>query len=494
MGLRAVIAFVAVCLCMVSAPAVAQPVPFASRFPLVPAPDGHYLLDQLDCPFLYIADSPWLLAYTLTTAEADEYLSVRQAQGFTVLQLQILTDNYLLRNQAGQLPLGQLGDRGVPDLSDPNETFFNHLDTLINLAARHNLAVMLAPAWFGTGTNGWRRGLAQTGVYKARTFGQFLGTRYAHDSFPNVIGWIYGGQANPGAEIREIQALAEGIQSVEKNYPRLHTAEWQAPFSTRDQTPAVAWLNLNAIHTTEPNRTDAVLAQYQIYAAALRDYQRQPPQPAILIGSDDEDPSPDAFVRGVSPAVIRRQMWSALLSGSAGVAYGSVNGSIRRTDWREMQQLPVARQLRVVSEVLDALPWTQLIPDGLPDPRKPEAHRLIVSGNGTFYPYPGLTDTTPVSTTALMVSPSPGADYIVAAATPERSVVVVYVPPTGTMPRSFEIDLKQKQYHPLQAHWINPVTGESLTIKNIKASRQLLTTPGDNGTGQNDWLLVVRPR
>jgi hypothetical protein len=161
-----------------------------------------------------------------------------------------------------------------------------------------------------------------------------------------------------------------------------------------------------------------------------------------------------------------------------------------------VQQLPAARHLRVAATVLNALPWFELIPDALPDPRRADTHRLVVAGSGLFYPYPGLPDTTAATTPAPAgrVLPSPGSDYIVSAATPDRSVLLAYVPPGSAPGRSFEVDLSQKTPRPLLAVWVDPTTGEAFPINTLRAGRQVLTTPGLNHDGQTDWLLLVRPR
>jgi hypothetical protein len=57
----------------------------APMFPLRPISDGRYREDQADRPFLYHADTAWMLTLKLTPDEAEEYLQTRHAQDFNTI-------------------------------------------------------------------------------------------------------------------------------------------------------------------------------------------------------------------------------------------------------------------------------------------------------------------------------------------------------------------------------------------------------------------------
>ncbi|MBO0931930.1 apiosidase-like domain-containing protein [Fibrella aquatilis] len=462
-----------IALLLVATTALGQSVDFTNRFPLRSSANGHHLVDRQNRPFFYLADTPWTLGYQFTMAEVDDYLRTRQTQRFNVIQIQFLTDQFSYNKTAA----GQLALNNTLDLANRNEPFFAHLDSCIRRAADYGMAVMIAPAWLSCCSPGWHQGLRDNGTDKARAFGVFLGQRYHHTRFPNVLGWIHGGDSNPGGEMDELQALAEGIRQTEGTYPRLHTGHWGSPYSTRDQTPQVSWLNLNATYTYDPTRTDLGLYQYQVYAASLRDYQRVPVQPFFLIESHYESPDAADISTGTTAEVLRRQAWWSALSGATGVTYGSANCCGKRADWRTILTMPVAGQMRHLGTLMNQIAWHTLIPDGLPDPAQPDNHRLVVAGFGTFYPYPGPANDV-------------GADYIASAASPDKRLFVCYIPPTGTAQRTFTVDLRgfPRIRH---ARWLNPATGAVSQLLKLTSTRQPLTTPGDNGTGQNDWVLVV---
>jgi len=452
--------------------ALAQEFDFENRFPLRTSANGRYLIDQQNRPFFYQADTPWTLGYEWTMAEVDEYLRTRRAQGFNVIQIQVLTDQFNFNKDIGPLPLNY-----TTDLDNRNEAFFSHLDSCIRKAAEYGIAVMMAPAWLSCCSPGWHKGFNDNGAVKARLFGLFLGNRYFHAKFPNVMGWIHGGDSNPGMEMDEIQALAEGIRQTECTYPRQHTGHWGSPYSTRDQTPQVSWLNLNATYTYDATQLNLGLPQYQVYAASLRDYLRVPVQPFFLIESHYETPDSADIVSGATSSVIRRQAWWSVLSGSTGFAYGSANCCGKRADWQAVLTMSVAGQMRHLRTLMERIAWHTLVPDGLPNPTRPENHRLIVAGMGSFYAFPGP-------------SADLGTNYITAAASADKRLLIAYIPPTGTARRTFTVDLRGFR-SVRKARWLNPTTGAISPLPGLTPTRRIITTPGDNGTGHNDWVLIV---
>ncbi len=58
-------------------------------FPLKVSENRRHLVDQQGTPFLYQADTPWMLFTKLTETEAKEYITRRKEQGFTALQVML---------------------------------------------------------------------------------------------------------------------------------------------------------------------------------------------------------------------------------------------------------------------------------------------------------------------------------------------------------------------------------------------------------------------
>jgi hypothetical protein len=73
---------------------------------------------------------------------------------------------------------------------------------------------------------------------------------------------------------------------------------------------------------------------------------------------------------------------------------------------------------------------------------------------------------------------------------------MAYVPSTGTNPRTITVDMA-KLSGPANARWYNPTSGSYASIDEsplANSGSRDFTTPGDNGTGANDWILVLETR
>ena len=126
-------------------------------YPLKLSPNRRYLVDQRNVPFLIAGDSPQALMPTLSETEADRYFANRQAHGFNAAGwINVVSappcypathkdastyDN--IRPFRGFVAGGE--DYAHYDLTEPNEAYFARLDHMIQLAAKHGIAVFLDP-------------------------------------------------------------------------------------------------------------------------------------------------------------------------------------------------------------------------------------------------------------------------------------------------------------------------------------------------------------
>jgi hypothetical protein len=115
--------------------------------------------------------------------------------------------------------------------------------------------------------------------------------------------------------------------------------------------------------------------------------------------------------------------------------------------------------------LLDSIAWYDLVPSGL------DGMRDLVVGDG------GKVG---------------DEDYVVASATRAGDTLVAYVPSTGVASRSIELDMAAMS-GPARALWFNPTNGAYVDAGrgHPNQGRRTFTTPGDNGTGTNDWVLVL---
>jgi hypothetical protein len=98
-------------------------------------------------PFFYMADTAWMAFSNLSIGEWEEYTSFRKAQGFTALQVSILT--ILNDTSVGKetlLPFA-MGKNGKMDFSAPNETYCEKAVKMTGSLAGKGLVPALVVLW-----------------------------------------------------------------------------------------------------------------------------------------------------------------------------------------------------------------------------------------------------------------------------------------------------------------------------------------------------------
>ncbi len=181
---------------------------------------------------------------------------------------------------------------------------------------------------------------------------------------------------------------------------------------------------------------------------------------------DEEGPDGNGVNRFATQPVRRFQFWG-WLSGIAG--YVSGNGYVWpfRAGWRDHLGTQGAQDMARLNTLIRSLRWQNLVPSGLTGMKT-----LVPTGGGTL----------------------DGSDYIAAAAARGGTLLVAYVPPTGRASRSFTIDMTAMA-SPARARWWNPTSGAYTDVAGTlpNTGHTSFTTPGDNGSGHNDWVLILTP-
>ena len=165
-------------------------------YPLKVSPNGRYLVDQNNAPFLIVGDTPQGLMGHLSEVQADSYFANRQAHGFNTLgwiDMACAGPDYPSNKEAstpdGIRPFTGFVSGGNDfahyDLTKPNESYFARLDHVVMLAAKHGLLVFIDPIE----TIGWLPTLGNNGLASAYSYGRYLGRRYKR--FSNVA-WMNG--------------------------------------------------------------------------------------------------------------------------------------------------------------------------------------------------------------------------------------------------------------------------------------------------------------
>lgn len=437
-----------------------------SPFPVRASANGRYLENATGKPFLLHGDTAWSLIVQLTKEEAEEYLENRRRKGFNSIIVELIEYKF-----AENAPANKYGDAPFTtpgDFSTPNEAYFAHADWVIQKAMEKGILVVLNPCYIGYSSNfktsreGWTKAILANGPEKCRYYGRYLGERYK--DYPNII-WQAGGDTTipAGSDLEE--NWLELLRGVKEHAPDHHwTAHWYR-FTTAVDQPTFA-----------PHMTvDNAYGGNRTYIQTLRAYNRASPKPIFLNEAYYED---DRLVPGAgTPQIMRAQAYWTLLSGASGHHFGSYHiwgfGAVviggQRFDWRTGMESQGSQEMVHVKRLFEARRWYDLVPD--------QDHTVVTSGYGTF----GKDDRTP------------GGDYVTAARTSDGRLVIAYVPSTGTEPRTIAVNMARLS-GPAHARWYNPTSGRYTDIAASPLANigdGAFTTPGDNDTGTNDWVLVL---
>ncbi|MDR0601628.1 MAG: DUF4038 domain-containing protein [Treponema sp.] len=97
-------------------------------------------------PFFYLADTAWMAFSNMSVEEWDEYTDFRKVQGFTALQISILTIlNDTSIGEETLLPFAM--DGGKMDFSARNETYFEKAVRMVDIMSKKGLVPALVVLW-----------------------------------------------------------------------------------------------------------------------------------------------------------------------------------------------------------------------------------------------------------------------------------------------------------------------------------------------------------
>ena len=444
--------------------AAAAPGSSAPVFPLKVSANRRYLVDQKKVPFLIAGDTPQGLMGRLSEQDAEFYFADRERNGFNTAGWVDVTcaghdypDNVNATTPDGLRPFVGFVKGGTDfqhyDLSKPNEAYFARLDHIVEIAGRHHQAVFLNPME----TIGWLATLRNNGPSAAYAYGQYLGKRY--ERYSNVL-WLNGNDFNSWKNLTDdalVQAVAKGIRNVAPD--QLQTVELNVFNSSSFDDPSwIPLIDLNSTYAYSPT-----------YMQILHSYNQKPVAPAYLVEAhydlEDVGKPPDFG----TPNVLRREEYWTMLTGGVGQFYGNAYTWSFKAGWQSHIDTPGVAQLKIWKEFFTALPWQDLVPD--------QNHAILTAGYGTY------------GTVQTRVSQS---DYSTAAATPDGSLVVLYMPTARTITINMAA-LKGAA----RARWFDPSNGTDKDVPGgpfAKSGSHTFTPPGKNHDGDSDWVLVLDAR
>src|SRR6185295_7895167 len=150
-------------------------------------PSGRFLQTMDGKPFFWLGDTDWELFHRLNREEAEIFLETRRRQGFNVIQAVALAEFEGIRkpNRYGDFPLlnNDPTRLNITPGNNPSDTtaydYWDHVDYIINLAAKKGLYIGLLPTWGDKVTVMWGDGPKIFNETNAEIYATMLAKRYA---------------------------------------------------------------------------------------------------------------------------------------------------------------------------------------------------------------------------------------------------------------------------------------------------------------------------
>lgn len=429
------------------------------------SPDRHFLVTHNGDPFFWLGDTGWLLFGRLTRQEAEIYLENRKQKGFNVIQVMVLHELGVV-NAYGDSALVN------KNVSTPNTTpgndfrdkiqydFWDHVDYVIDLAAKKGLYMALVPVW---GSNVKAGGVSRN---EAGIYAKWLAERYKGK--PNII-WLNGGDIKGSDSTATWKIIGNTIRKTDPNhlitfhpFGRTTSSQW---FHNEP------WMDFNMFQSGHKSyELDTVKTENRFgpdnYKFVLIDYNKIPVKPT-LDGEPSYEEIPDGLHDTSKPRWndndVRRYGYWEVFAGGAGYTYGhnAVMQMRKPTDkepafgsrfnWYDAIDHPGAKQMIHLKKLMLSKPYLERIPD----------QSLIAAEQGEKY------------------------NYI--AATRGKNYAFIYVY-TG---RKFEVNMGKISGQRVKASWYNPRDGSKKAIGSfLNRGIKKFDPPGEEKEG-NDWVLIL---
>jgi hypothetical protein len=416
-------------------------------------------------PFFWLGDTGWLLFSKTSREEAVEYLQTRKDQGFNLIQVMVLHEANE-KNLYGDLAL-ENRDVSKPLITPGNDyrdtkayDYWDHVDYIIDEAARRGLYVGLVPVWGSIVKSG------KVSVKQAAVYARFLALRFKDRS--NIV-WLNGGDIKGTDSIGVWKMIGTTIKRFDPNH--LQTYHPRGRASSSEWFHKETWLDFNMFQSGHRNYSqDTTTGEPNHYGEdnwkyVQADYALNPVKPTM-----DGEPSYENIPQGLhdysrpkwTAADVRRYAYWEVFAGGAGFTYGEnsvmqfhkpgdadANYDVKGS-WKEKIHSPGASQVQYLKQLLLSHSYFDRVPD-----------QSLVVNNGEQYQ---------------RVAAMRGKDY---------ALLYTY---TG---RIIQVQMGKLAGKTLKAYWFDPRTGKKIdtgTIGNTGVGT--FDPPGTEENG-NDWVLIL---
>ncbi|MCP5016286.1 MAG: DUF4038 domain-containing protein, partial [Ketobacter sp.] len=381
----------------------------------------------------------WSFSVMTTEADVDLYVANRAAKGVNAIIFNAIEHNFsdttpAWKNQAGDLPFSSDISANNPDFTDPNESYWTHIDYIIDACETAGITCFLFPWYVGInlGSEGWGAVIKVNGSTRMATYGTWIANRYKDKT--NIV-WCGGGDNGPvnGVNITtEHNAGMNAIKAADTNH--LATAHGSRGESALDVYNE-SWLDFNSSYSNTTTTVTVVRVDYQLVT----------PLPTFLIESRYVNMGGLTDIQGM------RIMYQAILSGAVGHFLGSSPLWELDTGWDTNLDADGAQYLTYVARLQAVRDLPSLTPD--------HSDVFVTAGKGTE-----------------------GADYSPVVAS--SSILVALCNQGDTL----TVDFSQFTGS-MTARWYNPSTGTTQTDGSspyANTGSSAMSTPDSN-----DWIMLL---
>ncbi len=476
----------------------------APSFPVRYSADQRYLVDQSNVPLPVLGRTAWFVL-SVPSGDYHAFIDDTAARGFTAVELHVINHdprgNNPPFNGSGQPPFlkrlsgatwdGSLSydniNKEAPDFTTPNEAYWILVDEFLARCELNGLLVFLFPAYVGAkgSDQGWMQEMLANGTERMHSYGAWIATRYRNQR--NIV-WMMGGDmGTPPHAFDSIQtdveaALLAGLNNVQGQQSTLTSAEWTSESIATDQSTFASSMTLNGAYSWSGD----------VVRQGRRAYEHAHAIPAFLLEEPYDEEGPDgSAVNPNATQPVRRFQWWGWLSTIGGYIAGNgyvwpfrtptwfqwrgwrsaLKGYISgaghvwpfRAGWRDHLDTRGSRDMAHLNAFIKSIAWYKLVPSGL-------------AGMSNLIPTGG--------------SQVESSAYVAAAAAPDGTLMVAYIPPAHV--GSISVDMAAMR-GPALARWFDPTSGAFRDIGSAlpNTGTRSFTPPGPNSAGEKDWVLLL---
>jgi len=428
--------------------------------------DNHRYIQQGSKPFFWLGDTGWLLFSKLTRAEAEKYLETRREQGFNVIQVMVLHDiaetnaygdSALIRTNIAKTAVTP----GINSADSKQYDYWDHVDYIVNLAAKKGLYMAMVPVWGSVVKEG------HVTSKQAKSYATFLANRYKAKS--NII-WMNGGDI-PGSDSTAVwNTIGNTLNNLDANH--------LITFHPRGRTPSSdwfhneKWLDFNSFQSGHRRYDQDTTAKEKYHYGEDNwkfvdaDYKLKPTKPTI-----DAEPSYEGIPQGLHDTLeirwkdydVRRYGYWSVFAGAFGYTYGnnSVMQFLKEGEkgsaygakelWSTAINNPGAQQMIHLKKLMLSRPFFERVPD-----------QSLIAG-------------------------TVGEKYNRLVATRGKNYAFIYT----YNGRNISVNMGKIAGTKVKASWYNPRNGQTTAIGSFpNKGVQEFNAPGEEKDG-NDWVLIL---